>query len=120
MRSKTALVHVSRTMDSASRMGTPELTRVPSVRMVRATIVFSIRPPMIGIQRYMRSRAYDPVLLSRMSLISNQKQSGNNGRLYQYWANQRDVDMSMSVNVGSCILKSLKIFSNLGMMNTMM
>ena len=49
MRSKTALVHVSRTMLSASRIGTPEATSVPSVRIVRATIVFSISCPTIGI-----------------------------------------------------------------------
>ncbi len=55
MASKTAFMHVSRTIDRASRMGTPELISVPSVRVVRATTVFSMMLPMIGMNSLMRS-----------------------------------------------------------------
>ena len=51
------LVHVSRTMFKASRIGTPELMSVPRVRMVRATIVFSMMPPMIGMRSLIQSTA---------------------------------------------------------------
>ena len=43
-------------MLNASRIGTPLDTSVPSVRMVRATIVFSMIMPMTGTQSLMRSR----------------------------------------------------------------
>ena len=48
MFSKTALPLVSRTMFRASRIGTPLATSVPSVRVVRATMVFSMIWPKIG------------------------------------------------------------------------
>ena len=62
-RSKTALPAVSRTMLSDSRIGTPDCTRVPSVRMVRATVDFSTSEPITGIISRMRSQMYAPVLL---------------------------------------------------------
>ena len=57
MRSNTALLAVSLTMASDSRIGTPEAISVPSVRIVRATIVFSTRFPTIGIHKIILSSA---------------------------------------------------------------
>ncbi len=55
-----------------------------------------------------------------MSLSVSQKAMGNRGKTYQYLTNQREVEMRASVIQGSLILKSAKIFSNLGMMKIMM
>src|SRR4030065_192560 len=51
MFSKTALPDVSRVMCRPSRIGTPLATRVPRVRVVRATMFFSTSWPKIGISR---------------------------------------------------------------------
>ena len=55
-RSKTALPAVSRTMFSDSRIGTPDCTSVPSVRIVRATVDFSTIAPITGIISMIRSQ----------------------------------------------------------------
>src|ERR1041384_1381805 len=94
MSSNTAFMHVSRTMANASRIGTPELMRVPRVRMVRATMVFSINWPMIGTYKYTLSSNQLPVLLRRINFIVNQYASGNSGMTYQYFTVQRDTSMS--------------------------
>src|SRR5438552_1410086 len=101
-------------------MGTPEAIRVPSVRMVRATMLFSIKVPMTGMNSLSLSRMYPPVRLSRINLNVSQMATGMSGMTYQYLTNQRDTEMSISVIQGSFILKSAKIFSNFGMMKIMM
>src|SRR5437879_2824299 len=111
---------VSRTIERASRMGTPEAMSVPSVRMVRATMLFSISEPMTGMYSLSLSRMYAPVRLSRIRLNVSQMATGISGMMYQYLTNQREVAISMSVIHGSFILKSAKIFSNFGMMKIMM
>ena len=40
---------VSRTIDNPSKIGTPDATSVPNVRIVRATVLFSMMPPITGI-----------------------------------------------------------------------
>src|SRR5262249_30665917 len=107
-------------MLKASRIGTPEATSVPSVREVRATIVFSTMVPKIGVERLMPSIAYAPVPFKRINLSNSHRPKGNNGSVYQYWPNHRDVSISFSVSQGSVSWKSLKIFSNFGMMYSMM
>src|SRR5947209_9492852 len=111
---------VSRTIESASRIGTPEEMSVPRVRMVRATMLFSMSEPMTGMYSFSLSRMYAPVLFRRMSLNVSQIETGTSGITYQYFTNHREVAISMSVIHGSFILKSSKIFSNFGMMKIMM
>src|SRR5947199_320717 len=54
-----------------------------------------------------------------MSLNSSQRKTGNSGMMYQYLPNQREVSISTCVIHGSLRLKSVKIFSNFGVMTTM-
>ena len=49
--STITLPAVFATMSSASRIGTPEASSVPSVRVNRATAIFCITGPMIGMRR---------------------------------------------------------------------
>src|SRR4051794_6914773 len=105
---------VSRTIDKASRIGTPELMRVPSVRMVRATIVFSTIMPMTGSLSFILSRMYAPDRLSLISFRLTTMAIGMIGITYQYFTNQREAEMRTSVMYGSFILNSRKIFSNFG------
>ena len=88
---------VSRTIDRASRIGTPELISVPSVRMVRATIVFSMIMPATGILSLILSRMYAPDLFRRISLSVSQMAIGISGMTYQYLTNQREAAISTSV-----------------------
>ena len=64
-----ALPAVSRVMFSASRIGTPLATSVPSVRVVRARMFFSIKLPKIGTLMMNRSQPMRPCLNLRISLI---------------------------------------------------
>src|SRR5262245_7482878 len=95
---------VSRTIDKASRIGTPDAIRVPSVRMVRATMVFSTIIPMTGILSLILSRMYAPDLLSRISLNVTVIAIGMIGMMYQYFTNARDTAIKSSVRYGSFIL----------------
>src|SRR5947207_10058166 len=113
-------IDVSRTMAKASKIGTPELMRVPRVRVVRATIDFSEIMPATGILSLILSRMYDPVLFMRTSLKNSQMPTGNRGSTYQYFTNHLDVEMRTSVIHGKRSLKSTKIFSNFGMMKMRM
>ena len=54
-RSTTLLPAVRAVMTRASRIGTPEETRVPSVRLKRATEDFRMRPPKTGTRSRKRS-----------------------------------------------------------------
>ena len=81
--SNMALPDVSRVMFSASRIGTPLATSVPSVRVVRATIFFSIKLPKIGILMMNRSQPMRPCLNLRISLTVSQIVIGMPGIKYQ-------------------------------------
>src|ERR1700677_5144155 len=113
-------MHVSRTIDRASRGGTPELISVPSVRMVRAMIVFCTMPPEMGMVSLIQSSMYAPRRLRRISLRMSQMAIGTSGMMYQNLTKDRDVSMRTCVIHGSLMPKSLKIFSSLRMMKIMM
>src|SRR6187431_281168 len=118
--SNTMFIAVSRTMASDSRIGTPDAIRVPSVRIVRATVDFSTIMPETGILSLILSRMYAPVRFMRMSFSVSQMATGISGSTYQYFTNHFDVEMSTSVIHGSRRRKSVKIFSNFGMMKMRM
>ena len=70
-------------MFRASRIGTPLATSVPSVRVVRATMFFSMIWPKIGILSMNISQPMRPALNLRISLTNSQKQIGMPGIRYQ-------------------------------------
>ncbi len=70
-------------MFRASRIGTPLATSVPSVRVVRATVFFSMIWPKTGILSMNRSQPMRPILNLRISLTNSQTQMGMTGMRYQ-------------------------------------
>ncbi len=78
-----ALPAVSRVMLSASRIGTPLATSVPSVRVVRARMFFSMRLPKIGTLMMNWSQPMRPCLNLRISLTVSQIVIGMPGIRYQ-------------------------------------
>ena len=70
-------------MCRASRIGTPLATRVPRVRMVRATMFFSTSGPKMGIFRMNRSQPIRPARNLRNSLMNSQMPMGMPGSRYQ-------------------------------------
>ncbi len=78
-----ALPAVSRVMFSASRIGTPVATSVPSVRVVRARMFFSIRLPKIGTLMMNWSQPMRPCWNLRISLTISQIAIGMPGIRYQ-------------------------------------
>ena len=103
-------------MFSDSRIGTPDCTRVPSVRMVRATVDFSTIVPMTGIISMIRSQTYAPVLLRYNSLMKIQmkkRRQEDDVEVLDHEVAGLDQD---DRHPGSGTPKSLKIASNLGMM----
>ena len=82
--SNVALPLVSRVMFSASKIGTPLATSVPSVRVVRARMFFSIRLPKIGTLMMNWSQPIRPWRNLRISLIVSQIVTGMPGIKYQY------------------------------------
>src|SRR5262245_23023764 len=107
-------------MSRASRMGTPEAIRVPSVRAVRATMLFSRIFPKSGILRAILSQMKAPVLFFLTILMNNQMPNGTVGIRYQYLAIWSLAQMSHSVIAGSLQSKPSKIDLNLGMIQIMM
>ena len=79
MRSKIAFPLVSRVMFSDSRIGTPLATSVPSVRVVRARMFFSINDPKMGTLMMNWSQPMRPCLNLRISLMESQMQIGMAG-----------------------------------------
>ena len=78
-----ALPDVSFVMCSASRIGTPLVTRVPRVRVVRATMFFSTSWPKMGIFRMNRSQPIRPAENLRISFTISQIAVGMPGSRYQ-------------------------------------
>ena len=78
-----ALPLVSRVMLRASRIGTPLATSVPSVRVVRARMFFSMRLPKIGTLMMNWSQPMRPCRNLRISLIVSQIVIGMPGIKYQ-------------------------------------
>ena len=74
--SNIALPAVSLVMLRASRMGTPEETSVPRVRVVRATMFFSTSGPKMGILMRNRSNPSRPYENFRTSLTKSQMAIG--------------------------------------------
>ena len=70
---------VSRQMIRLSRIGTPDATSVPKVRMVRATITFSMIPPKTGSRSFIQSTAYLPRLNFLISLTITTNAIGARG-----------------------------------------
>ena len=70
-------------MCKASKMGTPLATRVPRVRVVRATMFFSTNWPKIGNFRMKRSQPIRPAENLRINLMNSQIVMGMPGRRYQ-------------------------------------
>ena len=70
-------------MCRASRMGTPLATRVPRVRVVRATMFFSTKGPKMGIFSRNMSQPVRPALNLRISLMVSQMDKGMPGNRYQ-------------------------------------
>ncbi len=77
--SNIALPAVSRVMLSASRIGTPEVIKVPKVRVVRARMFFSTKAPKIGILSMNRSQPMRPGLNLRISLTTATMEIGMTG-----------------------------------------
>ena len=77
IRQHIALPDVSRVMFNASKIGTPEVTSVPKVRVVRAKMFFSINPPNSGIFIMNWSNPIRPCLNLRIILPTSQQQIGN-------------------------------------------
>ena len=101
IRSNVALPLVSRVMFSASRIGTPLATSVPSVRVVRARMFFSIRLPKIGTLMMNWSQPMRPCLNLRISLTVSQIVIGMPGIKYQYCTHHSEMPTSISVIAGS-------------------
>ncbi len=74
-------------------MGTPLATRVPRVRVVRATMFFSTNWPKIGIFRMNMSQPMRPAGNLRISLMNSQMADGNAGQQIPVVDDEvRDVD----------------------------
>ena len=78
-RSNMALPEVSRVMFSASRIGTPLATSVPSVRVLRAMVFFSTNWPKTGTLRMNKSQPWRPYSNFRNSLTISQMPIGIDG-----------------------------------------
>src|SRR4029079_17611270 len=118
--SNVALPLVSRVMFSASRIGTPLATSVPSVRVVRARIFFSMRLPKIGILMMNWSQPIRPCLNLRINLIVSQIVTGMPGIKYQYCTHQFEIFTSSSVIGGRSRLNYLEMSRNAGTILIMM
>ena len=111
-------------MLTASRIGTPAATSVPSVRVKRATDDLPAICPTTGIFSVTESRICRPIFDFRITLYIATNRMGDS-KMYTHpggvpLANQLEMLISATVSPGSCASKSLKIVWNFGTTFTMM